>query len=177
MKTVNISDTDLVGSAAMQNGDFLTFDALPVNKFSLIFPSQPNVNFFVQQFTLPAIKINQVTVATRFVDYNEVGEKLQYEPFSLTFLVDKYSRNWASIFNWMKEITVDGSNVGRTDDIVLMVDGKEFIRFYGAWPTSLSGYELDSTIEKLTYVKANLTLNYDYLEYIGNFKTIDSAYK
>jgi hypothetical protein len=76
----------------------------------------------------------------------------------------------------MKEMTVSGSNIGHTDDIVLMVDGKELLRFYGAWPTSLSGYSMDSTIEDVQYVKATVTFNYDYMSYIGQFATIDSSY-
>lgn len=160
----------------MQNGDFLTFDGLPNNRFSLVIPSLPNVQFFLQKFSMPDIRLNQVNVPTRFVDYNEIGEKLDYSPFEVTFLVDKYSRNWSSVFNWMKEITAGGSNVGRTTDVVLMIDNKEFIRFYGAWPTSLSSYDLDSTVETLTYVKSRLILNYDYLDYIGDFRTIDSSY-
>jgi len=73
-------------------------------------------------------------------------------------------------------MTVGGTTVDRTDDVVLMIDGKEFIRFIGAWPKSLSAYALDSTVDKLIYVKANLTFQYDYLEYIGEFKSTDSNY-
>lgn len=176
MVTVNTTDVNVVGSGSMPNGEFLTFDALPVNRFSIIIPKLPNVQFFLQKFSMPSINVKSVSVPTPIVDYNEIGEKLDFEPFDCTFLVDKYSRNWVSVFNWMKEMTVNGSNVGLTDDIVLMMDGKEFIRFYGAWPTSLTGFDLDSTIEQLTYVKAVVTFNYDYFDYIGEFKTVDSSY-
>lgn len=176
MVTVNTTDIEVTGFGSMPNGDFLTFDPLPVNRFSLIIPKLPHVQFFLQKFSLPAISVRSVNVPTPIVDYDEIGEKLNFEPFNVTFLVDKYSRNWVSVFNWMKEMTVNGSNVGLTDDVVLMMDGKEFIRFYGAWPSTLSGYELDSTIEQLIYVKSIVSLNYDYFEYIGEFKTSDSSY-
>lgn len=176
MGTINLTDSSVIGSAAMQNGDFLTFDALPNNKFSLIIPSLPNVAFFLQTFQLPAVTVNEVNVATRFVDYNEIGEKLNFQPFQLEFLVDKYSRNWISVLNWMKEMTVNGSTVGKSEDIVLMVGGQEFIRFVGAWPTSLSGFNLVTTETGLVYVKASLTINYDFFDYIGQFATVDSSY-
>lgn len=177
MTQVNILDVKDVGSATMQNGDFLTFDGLANNKFSLSIPNLPNVQFFVQTFELPDVSIREVGLRTPIVDYNEIGEKLNFNPFILTFMVDKYLRNWVSVFNWMKAITSRGSNVGGTTDIVLFIDGKEAIRFYGAWPTSLSGLSLDSTVGELQYVKAKLALNYDYFEYIGEFKTEDSGYK
>lgn len=176
MTIVNLNDVKTVGSASMQNGDFLTFDGLPNNKFSLIIPSLPNVVFFLQTFSLPEIRVNEIEIPTRFVDYNGIGEKLDYQPFQVSFLVDKYSRNWVSVFNWMKSMTVGGTNVDKTDDIVLMIDGKEFIRFMGAWPMTLTSYRLDSTVETFTYVTASVTFNYDYLEVLGQFATTDSAY-
>ena len=176
MTTVNLSDVTTKGSATTKNGDFLTFDGLANNRFSLIIPSLPHVEFFLQKYSLPAITVNEVLIPTRFVDYNGIGEKLDYQPFSVTFMVDKYSRNWVSVFNWMKGMTAGGSTVDKTDDIVLMVDGKEFMRFIGSWPMSLSGYSLDSTVDKLTYVMANITFNYDYLEVLGQFATRDSNY-
>jgi len=71
--TVNLNDVKAVGNATMLNGEFLTFDGLANNKFSLIIPSIPDVTFFLQEFRLPAISVNQVTIPTRFVDYNGVG--------------------------------------------------------------------------------------------------------
>ena len=144
----NLQDINAIGDAVMANGDFLTYDGLPNNRFSLIIPKLPNVQFFLQTFTLPDISITQVKIPTRYVDYNEIGEKVEFSPFNVTFMVDKYCRNWSSVYNWMKEITVSGSNVGNSTDCVLMIDGKETIRFYGAWPTSLSGFSFDRSEER-----------------------------
>jgi len=107
---------------------------------------------------------------------NEIGEKLNFLPFTVNFLVDKYCRNWSAIYNWMKQMTVDGTIVGKTEDIILMIDGKEFIRFYGCWPTNLSGMNMDSTIERVQYLKASIVFNYDYFDLLGSFTTTDSAY-
>jgi len=176
MVTSNLLDTNSVGSASMQNGDFLTFDGLVKNKFAVVIPNFQNVSFFMQTFELPSVNVREIALNTPIVDYNEIGEKLKFEPFNITFIVDKYARNWTQCFNWMKEMTAQGSNVGRTEDVVLMLDGKEFIRFYGCWPTMLSGIELDSTIQDVQYIKATLTLNYDYFEIINQFATTDSVY-
>jgi len=177
MTIVNLDDIASIGSASMHSGDLLTFDPLVVNKFSLIIPNQENVTFFLQQFSLPSVDVAEVIVNTRHVDMNEIGEKMQFNPFTVNILVDKYCRNWSAIYNWMKQMTVDGSIVGKTEDIILMVDGKEFIRFYGCWPASLSGFNMDSTIESVQYLKATLTFNYDYFDLIGEFATGDSVYK
>ena len=176
MVDINLNDINSPkGSATLINGDFLTFDPLSNNKFSVICPLLPDVTFFLQGFSFPSVSINKMSVPTPYVDYALVGEKLNYQPISMTFLVDKYSRNWSSVFNWMRQMTVNGSTVGKTDNIVLMVDNKPFLRFYGAWPADLTGYELSSIGETLIYVKATVTFQYLYFDYLGEFATVDSA--
>lgn len=177
MAITNTSNITSVGTASQQNGDFLTFDGLSNNRFSIIIPSLPNVSFFIQKFSLPNVRVNQVELQTPIVDYNEIGEKLDFEPFVVTFMVDKYLRNYSEVFNWMKEMTVLGTNVGKTDDIVLKINNEDYIRFYGAWPTSLTGLDFDATTEEFKYIIAEVTLNYDYFDMIGRFATSDSSYK
>lgn len=172
----NLSDVKTIGSATTKEGEFLTFDGLSNNRFSLIIPLLPHVEFFLQTFSLPSVSVGEVSVPTRFVDYNGIGEKLVYSPFSVSFIVDKYARNYASVIDWMKSMTVNGSTVDKETDVVLMLDGKEFLRFYGAWPAQLSGLDLDSTAKEFTYVKAQVTFNYDFFAYIGQFATVDSDY-
>ena len=176
MTTVNLADTNLIGSASMPNGDFLTFDALIKNKFTLLIPSLPNVQFFLQSFDMPSVSLDSCIVDTRFVDYSLMGDKLIYEPITLTFLVDKYVRNYSNVFNWMKSMTVEGSNVGFTDNVVLMVDNQPLIRFNDAYPVSISGLNMDSTVTGVEYIKCSLTMRYSYFDYIGQFSTSDSSY-
>lgn len=173
----NLNDTCEVGTAVHQNGDFLTYDGLPGNKFQLIIPKLPGVTFFLQSFELPAVSVNRVNIPTPVLDYNDIGEKLMFDPFTITFMVDKYCRNWGSVFSWMKRMTVNGSNVGETDNATLLIDGVETIRFADIWPTRLSGFEFDVTNPELTYVIANLEMNYDWFDFIGPSATIDSSYK
>lgn len=173
----NLTNTQVIGSASMKNDEFLTFDALPSNKYSLIIPSLPNVQFFLQSFEMPDISVNEVSVPTRFVDHNEIGEKLVFEPFTVTFLVDKYMRNWTNVYNWMKAMTVQGSSVGKSDDIILGIGSVEFIRFVEAWPTRLSGIEMSSILPSVNYVQASVSFNYDYLNVINQFAIEDSSYK
>ena len=177
MVTNNLTDPTVIGTAEMKNGDILTFDALPVNSFSLFIPSLPNVQFFLQKLSLPQVSVNEVNVPTRFVDYNEIGEKMIFEPFTVEFKVDRYARNYTEVFNWMKAMTVEGSSIDKSEDIILLIDGEKFISFSQAWPTSLSGIEFDSTIEEIAYVTATVEFNYDYFDMLNQFASDDSVYK
>ena len=172
----NLTDTAVLGEATMKNGDFLTFDPLPSNKYSLFIPSLPNVQFFLQSFTLPSVSVKEISVSTPYLDYAQIGEKMNFEPFNVTFLVDKYTRNWTSVYNWMKAMTVNGSNVDKTEDMVLLIDGKDFVRFVNAWPSVLSGFVLDTTLSDTIYVKSSTSFQYDYFNIVSQFATSDSSY-
>lgn len=176
--TSNISliPNPTLGSAAMKDGSVLVLDGLLVQDCRLFFPKLPTVNFFLQKVVLPDIRVNEVKQRTRFVDPNEIGEKVNYEPFTVNFMVDKYMKNWNEIFDWMKKMTVQGSNVGMVDDAILIVGGKHTVKFVGSWPMALTRIEYDATLPQAEYVYCGLTINYDYIDYVGQFATVDSSY-
>jgi hypothetical protein len=165
-----------IGNALMGDGTPTILDALLVQDCRMYFPRLPNTQFALQTITLPNITVNQVKQFTRYVDPNEIGEKVNYEPFTVSFIVDKYMKNWSEIFNWMKTMTANGTSVGTTDNPVLIIGNSPTLRFNGAWPTELGGLEFASTMPQAEYVKCNLTLNYDYVDYVGQYSTVDSSY-
>ena len=176
MEEISLVVEKNIGATSMDNGSTLILDALPVQACSLYFPKLPDVMFFLQNVSLPEIRVNEVKQPTRYVDPNEIGEKVVFNPFSIMFLVDKSFRNWASIYNWMKRMTVSGSSVGEVDDPILIINGKPTIRFIGSWPMALGGIDFSSTVAEVEYVKTSLTINYDYIDYIGEYKSVDSKY-
>ena len=157
-----------MGSAIMQDGSTANYDALLNNRFNIVFDKLPNVVFFLQGFSLPNVNVREVAIHTPIVDHNEIGEKLEFDPFTLNFLVDSNLKNWTEVFAWMKRMTVNGSNVGETAKATVFFNGSPIIDFYGCWPTSLGGMELDTTTEEAEYVKGAVTLNYDYFNVIGS---------
>ena len=50
---------------------------------------------------LPGISAGTVTHATPFKDIPTMGEKLEYENLSISFIVDEYLENYISLHNWM----------------------------------------------------------------------------
>lgn len=176
MDNITFIPRPVLGTAENNDGSPILLDILQVQEGRLFFPKLPDVVFFLQNIQLPSINVNSVSQNTRYVDTNEIGEKVNYAPFSITFLVDKQFKNWSSIFNWMKRMSVAGTVVGDTDNPVLIIDGKETLRFIGSWPTSLGGIELASTVSESQNVKATLTINYDYMDLL-QWTTADSSYQ
>ena len=61
----------------------------------------PKVEFFTVGANLPGISAGVATHAAPFKDIPIMGEKLEYENLSISFIVDEYLENYISLHNWM----------------------------------------------------------------------------
>lgn len=155
-----------IGSITMPDGSPVSYDGLPITNYRLIFPKAFNMVFFLQEFNMPEVFINEVAQPTPLVNVNNIGEKMRYDFLTCRFLVDKSMKNYREIFEWMRRMTVRGSSVGETDNPVLIVNGIETIRFVEAWPMKLSGLTFRSDVNDVQYLSCTATFNYDYLEFL-----------
>jgi len=63
-------------------------DLLQSTKFRLTFERLPTMTYFCQSANFPGISLTEVPRQTPFVDLYMVGDKLVYDTFNITFLVD-----------------------------------------------------------------------------------------
>jgi len=107
------------------------FDYAQSNQFKVYIPIFPLVEWFVVSCNVPGITMGQGVVPTPLVDYPIVGEKLTYDNFSMTFLVDEKLENFMELHNWLINMAPP-ENVeqfmARTSEYVLNT-GKE-TKFY-----------------------------------------------
>ena len=61
-------------------------------KFGII--QLPKVEFFTVSANLPGITLPAATYATPFKDIPTMGEKLEYEDLTITFIVDEFLENY-----------------------------------------------------------------------------------
>lgn len=158
--------TCVEGSIAGPDGSTLSYDGTPTTNFSVSFTLLPFTTMFLQDFQTPTIDVGVAQVPTPYVDTQEVGEKIIFGDVSLTFLVDKYMKNYREIFNWMRKMTVSGTLVGLKDNPTISVNNKQVIRFVDAWPKSLSALTFKSNETDVIYITATAVFNVDYMEFI-----------
>ena len=78
-------------------------------KFSII--KLPKVEYFCTQVNLPGISIaDNYSQPTPFRDIPLPGEKLRYEPLSVTFLVDENLENYQEIHGWLRGLGFPGGH-------------------------------------------------------------------
>ena len=68
-------------------------------KFSI--GNLPNVQWFVQSVNLPGLSLGEITTPSPLLDTFIPANNLDFEPLTLSFLVDEDMTNWVEIYNWL----------------------------------------------------------------------------
>ena len=61
----------------------------------------PKVEFFTVSANLPGITLPSVNYSTPLKNIPTMGEKLEYDDLTITFIVDEYLENYISMHEWM----------------------------------------------------------------------------
>jgi len=73
-------------------------------QFRFILNQLPKVEFFTVATNLPGITLSETVQNTPFKDIPIMGNKLNYEDLSVTFICDEYLENYTSLHEWMTAI-------------------------------------------------------------------------
>jgi hypothetical protein len=139
----------------------------------------PHIEFFTQRTQIPSVSATPVEKPTPFNIMYETPDKLRYENFNFSFIIDEKMNNYLEIYNWIKGITfpqnygqfkeINESKEGRFSDIsVLVLNSNKNpsinVTYRNCFPISLSEITLDTTSSDLIYPEATVTFQYDYYE-------------
>lgn len=168
-----VYDTTVNFSEKQDRIDDVTF-ASPI-AFRLVMDSVrfPNVEFTVQTAAIPNISVDAATYATPQRVIAIGGDKIDYDPFNCTFLIDEELRNYREIHDWLIGLVIEqeGRSVQKTRDMSLLVldSNNNVIRevkFIDAYPTSLSTLDFDVKNTSVDYLVGDVSFNYSYFRVI-----------
>ncbi len=155
------------------------------NRFVLSFIRLPNMQFFCQTVNLPGINLTPVQRNTPFVDLNVPGEKLMYDPLTITFLVDEDLKAWKEIHDWMRGITFpikfdEYKNLSKqspyankktpqySDATLTILDsnqrGNYRFKFADCFPSTLAPFTLSTLTGADTIMTADATFTFSYFD-------------
>jgi hypothetical protein len=97
----SLPTTGIVDSTARQPE---IFDYSQTNQFKIYLPIFPTVEWFVVQANIPGVTLGQASQYTPFVDIAVVGDKLEYDNFNMTFIVDEKLHNYQELLKWTYNI-------------------------------------------------------------------------
>jgi hypothetical protein len=139
----------------------------------------PNVNFFIQNVSLPGIMLDQVESPNPFVQIPHTGDHIYYEELGIQFKVAEDLHNWLEIHNWIKgtgfpdnydqykEIASGNKTVGlglKSDLSLLIANSNKNlsidVTFKDAFPISISALQFDTTSDDVPYLDAFAAFRY-----------------
>ena len=154
---------------------------LQSTQFVLNFARVPDTNYFCQSVVLPGVNASEVIQNSPMVDLYRPGDKLIYDPLTVTFLVDEWLNSWKNIHDWMRGYTFPtkfdeytklkkeyGSTVSDGSLTVLNGMNNPSMRFtfHNCFPTSLSPINMSSTDDGGQTITADVTFRYDWYDMV-----------
>lgn len=164
------------------NSQPINTSLLQPTKYQLVFARMPHITYFCQTFNLPGLSMSEIVRNTPFVDLYVYGDKVQYEPFDLTFMVDEDLRTWLEMHNWITGLTFpkgfeqyrrlikENKDYGGTvsDATMTVMSNKNMpnirITFRDCFPTSVSSITFDYTMDASMTLTASASFRYNYFD-------------
>lgn len=170
----------------------MTIEALTVNtpqntsilqstKFTFIIPDKPFLKYFCQTVYLPSISTGEAIVPTPFSNTYRHGDKLIFEPFTITAIIDEDLRVWEETYKWLVSLTRPqnweqyAKKTVRDVMTPLYFDGfltintnannpNLRIKFHNCFPTSIGMVNFDTKVDADVIPTADFTFRYDLYE-------------
>lgn len=134
----------------------------------------PHVTYHSQSVQLPSMSIDTPLFATPHRDIIMPGTKLDFDPLTITFLVDDDLNNYKEVYYWMLKMAFDKSThkANKADGTLHILNGdltpKTTVKFINLHPTTLSDISFDSSQTEPESQVVFITMEYDYFLFDGD---------
>lgn len=152
--------------------------------FNMSIQKFPQINFYVQSVTLPGVTISEIMIPTGPVriPYKEISGSAQFEPLSVTFLVDEDMHNYFEIWDWIQIVAGmdndkyielmrnDPLKAGVKTNINLSIltshrNNNINFEFIDAFPTGVEALTFDFRSPSVDYQPMTVAFNYSHFTY------------
>lgn len=128
-----------------------------------------NTEYFCINSPLPAVSANSIAQAFRNRPNSFPGEKVEYAPLDIRYMVTENMDNYIELFNWMVSNANDGEI--KYADVILHVMSSSNnvirqIKFIDAFPSALGPIDFHTQNTDVEYVIGDATFTYSSFEFI-----------
>ena len=159
--------------------------------FKLKINKCPKADFFATGANLPGLTLGTAIQSSYLKDLDVPGDKLVYDDFRITFVVDENLENYSQIYKWMIGLgypqsqkqfvdlrkddvyypsTADADNpFAEFSDATLQILNSNFrvqasVKLKGLFPVNLTGLDFTATDTDVNYLTASVTFKYQIFE-------------
>ena len=157
-------------------------DFLRTNDFKMTIERLPEVSFFSNSVELPSVSLSSLSEPTPLSDIKIPGDRMVFDPVSVTFYVDSNMENYLQAFRWIQGLGFPQNHNQYTSEnntrpeylseleknysdakLIVTQAGKVFT-FVDCFPTRLSGIRFETQNTDVQYAVATLDLDYSYFK-------------
>lgn len=134
-------------------------------------PAQfPNINFFNVACELPAIDASSAASTFRTQNLYVPGDKLVYNPLTISFMVDEDMDNYKEIFDWIVHNSNNDTDPIYSDGTLTVLNShnnqvRQFY-FHDLIPIIINGFEFDSQTTAAEPIRTQVTFQYTKFEFV-----------
>ena len=101
MPTSSVPTTGIENALARQPTEFNYSQS---NQFKVHLSLFPKTEWFIVRANIPSVTLGQAVQATSLIDMPLIGDKLTYDQFYFTFIVDEKLQNYMELHDWLVNI-------------------------------------------------------------------------
>lgn len=138
--------------------------------FRLVFSRAPNVQYFLQSFSIPSVSVNETVIPRGKQAVYAPGDTIVFEPLTVTMMVSEDMDNFKEIYDWLYRNINSPVMEDKYDDITINIltsknnPNKKLI-FRNVFPTSIGNIEFTVQEAEVVYASVNVTFRYDYFTF------------
>jgi len=155
---------------------------LYANRFKLIMPRAPNLEFMLTDFTIPDVALSPAHQPTPITSINHPGDQIDFTALNIEFNLQESLGGYMELFNWIMDTSLIRNNDGRKQmiedrtlisDIVISIldssyNSTQNVIFYNAFPIHLTGWRFSSKVAEPMPITGSASFAYDYFDFERN---------
>lgn len=140
--------------------------------FQFVLTRTPNIEYLVQEVSIPGMQLGNANIPTPFVRVVQAGN-LNYDDLRVTFKISENLESYLEIVNWMEALghpdDFDQYEDLRSDAKVLILNSAKRptfeVTFTNIYPTSISNIDFNATLGDVQYINADATFSFDRMRF------------
>lgn len=141
------------------------------NRAVLTIPGLTDTNYTLQSFPLPDIFLPAARIESPFAVQPFMGDKVEYEPLKVSFIVNENLSNWLELHNWLRNLGAPEdkkefrNKTLEFQDVLITVYNSHNnpilgFKFIDCVPTRLQGIDFTETISETEHKVVTFELEY-----------------
>lgn len=154
--------------------------------FEFVLSRTPNIVWSVQSANVPGVSLGDSSRNYSTGKAAIPGDNLEYNEFTINFIVDESLNNWREIYNWMRGLAptalggenqysnLKNSDYNTTSDATLILltnsgNPNIIIDFKDVFPFSLGDVQMNITETSIEAIQVSVSFRYSYM----NLKVVE----